>query len=160
MKNERRYISHRGNLFGIEPEKENTIRYIKKAIDAGYDVEIDIWFFNGSLYLGHDFDSMKEKVSLSFLKENVNRVWCHAKNIPAFIFLKENNIHTFYQTIENFVLTTEGFLWLHSGFDYDHEKSVHVFLDRPKNISFGNFPKNICSDHIVDWEKIGGLIEN
>ena len=35
-------ISHRGNVNGKLPNRENTISYIKEAIAKGFDVEIDI----------------------------------------------------------------------------------------------------------------------
>ena len=43
-------ISHRGNLNGRIPERENHPDYIDEAIEAGYDVEIDIWLNDGVLY--------------------------------------------------------------------------------------------------------------
>ena len=38
-----RLISHRGNLTGKYPLMENTPAYIREAVDAGYEVEIDVW---------------------------------------------------------------------------------------------------------------------
>ena len=35
-------ISHRGNINGIIPEKENRPSYIDSAIGCGYEVEVDI----------------------------------------------------------------------------------------------------------------------
>ena len=50
-----RLISHRGNLTGKYPLLENTPVYIREAVDAGYEVEIDVWGdTKGGLYLGHD----------------------------------------------------------------------------------------------------------
>ena len=57
-------ISHRGNMNGIEKTKENTIEQINLALSKGYDVEVDVWYENGSLYLGHD--KPEEKVDLEF----------------------------------------------------------------------------------------------
>ena len=47
-------ISHRGNIDGPQLDKENSPNYINEAIEAGYNVEIDIWFVNNKWYLGHD----------------------------------------------------------------------------------------------------------
>ena len=47
-------ISHRGNVRGPIPEKENRPSYIDCALGNGYDVEIDINTVNGELWLGHD----------------------------------------------------------------------------------------------------------
>jgi hypothetical protein len=35
-------ISHRGNINGIQKSKENDPNYINKAIESGFDVEVDV----------------------------------------------------------------------------------------------------------------------
>ena len=40
-------ISHRGNIDGKNPEKENTVAYITEALDKGYHCEIDVCKFDG-----------------------------------------------------------------------------------------------------------------
>ncbi len=35
------WIAHRGNLEGPNKERENEPSYLKEAIEAGYDVEVD-----------------------------------------------------------------------------------------------------------------------
>ena len=47
-------ISHRGNIRGECPDKENRPSYIDCAIGNGYDVEIDVRYLDGGLWLGHD----------------------------------------------------------------------------------------------------------
>ena len=47
-------ISHRGNVDGPNPEKENHPSYIDMTIKAGYNVEIDVWYIDNNWYLGHD----------------------------------------------------------------------------------------------------------
>ena len=47
-------IAHRGNINGINSQRENTIDYIEEAIQLGYDVEIDLNLHKGGFYLGHD----------------------------------------------------------------------------------------------------------
>jgi hypothetical protein len=47
-------ISHRGNLNGPNPERENHPDYIWEALRAGYEVEIDVWWVEGKFKLGHD----------------------------------------------------------------------------------------------------------
>ena len=48
------YISHRGNLNGINPKQENKPSYIFNALERSFDVEVDVWFVKGKFYLGHD----------------------------------------------------------------------------------------------------------
>ena len=52
-------ISHRGNIRGSIPEKENRPSYIDCALGNGYDVEIDINTVDGELWLGHDDHNTK-----------------------------------------------------------------------------------------------------
>ena len=47
-------ISHRGNVRGAIPDRENRPSYIDCAIGNGYDVEIDVRLIAGQLWLGHD----------------------------------------------------------------------------------------------------------
>ena len=47
-------ISHRGNLNGVNPDRENSPSYIQEAITAGYDVEIDVHWWDSGIWLGHD----------------------------------------------------------------------------------------------------------
>ena len=48
------FISHRGNLDGLNPDRENSPEYIDEAIKLGFDVEIDVRTKDGELWLGHD----------------------------------------------------------------------------------------------------------
>ena len=43
-------IAHRGNLFG-KSEEENHPDFIDQALLQGFDVEIDLWYKNGSLII-------------------------------------------------------------------------------------------------------------
>lgn len=47
-------ISHRGNLDGPTPDRENSPDFIKKALKSGYHVEIDLRIIDGKFWLGHD----------------------------------------------------------------------------------------------------------
>ena len=48
-------ISHRGNLNGIDLERENNPYFIDDCISKGFDVEIDLRIKENKLFLGHDF---------------------------------------------------------------------------------------------------------
>ena len=48
------FISHRGNLTGKNPEKENKPSYISEALNQGYNCEVDVWFVDNKFMLGHD----------------------------------------------------------------------------------------------------------
>ena len=62
-------ISHRGNLTGPNKKWENNPEYIRKALDDGYNVEIDVWYENSTFYLGHDEPT--HKINVNFLRNNM-----------------------------------------------------------------------------------------
>jgi hypothetical protein len=42
------FISHRGNLSGINKNEENKPEYILNALNSNFSVEVDIWYKDGS----------------------------------------------------------------------------------------------------------------
>ena len=74
-------ISHRGNINGAKPQKENRIDYIENAIQSGFDVEIDLWFVLEGLFLGHDIPQYP--VELDWLQKYKDKLWIHCKNLQA-----------------------------------------------------------------------------
>ena len=78
-------IAHRGNTNGINKDLENSVDYIKSALALEYNVEIDVYYYKNSFYLGHDYP--KFKISKKFL--NNPSFWIHAKNFDALMELKK-----------------------------------------------------------------------
>ena len=74
------FISHRGNLKGSNPKKENSVQYINNALNNNFDVEIDLWFEKNFFFFGHD--SPQYKIDLDFIKKR--KFWIHAKNLECF----------------------------------------------------------------------------
>ena len=101
-------IAHRGNINGPNKEKENTTKYILSAIEKGYQVEIDLWYKNG-FYLGHDSGS--ENINIDFLLDNMDVLWCHAKNMEALSYLYDIGMNCFGHNKDDHVLTSKGFLF-------------------------------------------------
>ena len=100
-------ISHRGNINGRNPNLENGQRYCQKAIDAGYNVEIDVHFYDGILWTGHD--RPQYRVEDDFLLQE--EVWCHAKDIMALRRLLELETHCFFHQNDPVTLTSKGYMW-------------------------------------------------
>ena len=75
-------ISHRGNIRGPVPDKENRPSYIDCAIGNGYDVEIDVRSINGELWLGHD--EPQYKIDHNWIDKRRHYLWIHCKNSEAF----------------------------------------------------------------------------
>ena len=106
-------ISHRGNLNGPSPSKENSPSFIDAALKKGFDVEIDMWVVDNSWYLGHD--EPEYKISKNFIKDRSEYLWCHAKNIKALKELIDNELHCFYHQSDSVTLTSKGFIWTYPG---------------------------------------------
>mgnify|MGYP003660045529 CR=1 FL=1 len=104
-------ISHRGNIDGSNPARENSPDYVLEAISLGYDVEIDVWKVDGKWFLGHDEPEYAiEEVFLS--KEGL---WCHAKNIDALGALLALGVNCFWHQKDYYTLTNNGFIWAYPG---------------------------------------------
>jgi hypothetical protein len=102
-------ISHRGNIRGAVPDKENRPSYIDCAIGSGFHVEIDVRSINGELWLGHDFPQYK--VDHNWLDKRRHYLWLHCKNLEA---AKECwAYHSFCHSSDSFVYTSTGIIWLH-----------------------------------------------
>ena len=108
MKNKMILIAHRGNINGKIPERENSPEYILEAIGSGYQVEIDVWYQNSKIFLGHD--NPEYEIDISFLKND--KIWCHCKNVEALEELIKNDIHCFFHKSEDVILTSKGYMWI------------------------------------------------
>lgn len=88
-------ISHRGNLEGANPYKENHPDTLEAALKKGFGIEFDVWFVDGQWALGHD--APQYAVTFSYLLglgrsgrageydnyHEAPRAWMHLKNLPA-----------------------------------------------------------------------------
>lgn len=144
-------ISHRGNLDGPEPSKENQPDFIDAALLLCDGVEIDVWKIEGSIFLGHD--SPDYKISKGFL--DGKKLWCHAKNLEALDFLLTNNFECFWHQNDDQVLTSGGFIWTHSHSNDFTSKSIACLIDGiglPPLHCFG-----ICTDFPIKFLNVRDL---
>jgi hypothetical protein len=139
-------IAHRGNRFGPNPSLENNPNYIKETIDAGFHVEVDVWYDRktDNLWLGHDNPTYK--ISTDFLKHR--NMWCHAKNIEALEYMTTNHIHCFWHESDRYTITNRGYFWCYPN-NYS-ENGITVDLnDTVTSITCGVF--GICTDIAEKW---------
>ena len=141
-------IAHRGNLNGKQPERENSPEYIKKALEEGYHVEVDIWLKEtNNLFLGHD--GPKYPIGLQFLKDD--RIWCHCKNIDALGYLLDKGVHCFFHKTDDVILTSKGYIWT-----FPNKRLLPgSFCVMPEYGYNGDLSKcaGICSDFIEDYKQ-------
>lgn len=106
-------ISHRGNISGKNIEMENHPSYIDKAIEAGFDVEVDMWWVDGRTYLGHD--EPQYEVDDIWLTERIDKLWIHCKNVELLYWIRTTILHYFWHEEDTLSLTSKGYVWVYPG---------------------------------------------
>lgn len=107
-------ISHRGLLNGPNKDIENHPEQIQKCIDIGYDVEVDLRYKDGLLYLGHDF--AQYEISFEWLTSRKNTLWIHCKDAETLFFMSDKNkgfngFNYFFHDKDDFTITSKGIIW-------------------------------------------------
>lgn len=130
-------ISHRGNLNGPDKLLENNPSHILNVLNK-YDVEIDLWYQNGKLFLGHD--EPVYQINDNFF---IDRMWIHCKNIAAAEYMHNTPHNWFWHENDKFTLTSHGQPWCYPG----------VYLKNGITVEFeynNNLPNHImgiCTDY-------------
>ena len=138
-------ISHRGNLNGPIPELENSPGYTIKAIEAGFDVEVDVWTLDSSLYFGHD-RPLYGPISDDFIEEMSEYSWFHCKNFEAlnwFVSRNDNKLRYFWHQNDLFTLTSTNHIWTFPENEYS-QRSILVDPDLSAVVINGLY--GICTD--------------
>jgi len=143
-------ISHRGNINGRFESWENEPTYIDKAIAGGYNVEIDIWHKEETLWLGHDIPD--HGVNLQWLKDRITKLWIHCKNVEAIEFFNSlaYNFNYFWHQEDTLTLTSQNYIWAYPG-KQPIKNSIAVMPELYNDdisICLG-----ICSDYISNYKK-------
>jgi hypothetical protein len=143
-------ISHRGNISGPNPERENQPEYIFEALQAGYDVEIDVWFENGKFMLGHD--EPQHEFPFELLDKNYPKLWIHCKNMEALSTLNMldqngDKINYFMHENDLGVLTSKGYIWSTTLFERGILVMPEIFSKEPTELTLG-----VCSDYIEKYK--------
>lgn len=144
-----RVIAHRGNLDGPNYNTENSPAQILRAIDCGFDVEIDVRVVDGEILLGHDHPQYEcpEKLLLSIIE----KAWFHCKDLNSLTYLPNRfpGIKYFWHQSDDFTLTSNGYLWTYPGKPIT-KKSILVLPETlqkdmlSEQLSKG--PYGICTD--------------
>jgi hypothetical protein len=139
-------ISHRGNLNGPDTTTENTEFQINLAISLGYDVEVDVWYVDNTLMLGHDGPT--HKTTLEFLQRD--SIWAHAKNLQALEYLLNNNVHCFWHENDARVLTSKNFIWTYPKKDTVKNSVIVELSDTLTLVNTDIY--GVCGDYVEDWK--------
>ena len=145
-----RLISHRGNLNGPNKERENHPDYIWEALQAGYEVEIDVWWVDGKFKLGHD--EPQYDFPFSLIENHYSKLWIHCKNMDVLSQLNEldssgSKLNYFSHKDDLGVLTSRGYIWSTHLYDRGILVMPEVFNKEPNENTFG-----VCSDYIKNYK--------
>ena len=139
------FISHRGNINGVNKDKENNPEYINKALENDFEVEVDVRFDDNKFFLGHDHNQYE--IDKKFLLNQ--KIWCHAKTSEALIALKKIEAHYFWHQEDDYTLTSKGYIWTYPGKKL-LDKSICVLPE------IANYKEidclGICSDFIERYK--------
>jgi hypothetical protein len=147
-------ISHRGNINGLNPSRENSPSYIDTAISAGYEVEVDINYMKGKFYLGHDTPDYE--ISERWMENRKNSIWFHCKNLDAATELcKLSNFKFFCHKSDLFVMTSTNHIWVHDLEMNLSKKCIIPLLSDNDLINYkGGLVYAVCTDYITMAEYI------
>ena len=146
-------IAHRGNLDGVNQNKENQPDYLVSAINKGFDVEIDVRVFKNKIFFGHD--EAEYKIQIDWINKYISNCWFHAKNLESLLFFNNyqfninKKINYFWHDQDSYTLTSQGFIWAYPG-KKGGEKSIAVLPEINKT-SIESFD-GICSDFIAKYK--------
>ena len=158
-----KHISHRGNISGREPEKENSPSFIEIAISKGYDVEIDFRTHENKLYLGHDTPDYL--VDLDWVFDKKDSLWIHCKDLKTAQKLFElskdvTGLKYFCHNEDDFTLVSSGHIWVHYNpldkfNEYLDGNCIIPLLDLELIEKYYN-PNvyGICSDYVTEISKL------
>jgi glycerophosphoryl diester phosphodiesterase len=142
-------IAHRGNTNGRFESWENEPTYIDKAIKEGFDVEIDVWYKDNMLWLGHDKPDYG--VDFIWLIDRISKLWIHCKNVEAVEFFSEveYDFNFFWHQEDTLTLTSHKYIWAYPG-----KQPITNSIAVMPEISNDNVSKclGICSDNIATYK--------
>ena len=143
-------IAHRGNTNGRFESYENEPNYIDKAINEGFDVEVDVWVKDKDIFLGHD--TAQYGVNFRWLKDRISKLWIHCKNIEAVEFFSkhEYDYHYFWHQEDTLTLTSHKYICVYPG-KQPIKNSIAV-MPETYNDDISNCI-GVCSDYIKNYRK-------
>jgi hypothetical protein len=142
-------ISHRGNINGPVVEKENRPSYIDCAIQLGYDVEVDLRLINNEFWLGHD--EAQYRIELSWMELRKDKIWYHCKDIYSALKLAklDNEYQYFCHSIESFVCTSNGYIWVHDLENKIDDKCIIPLISKEDIQQYNGYkPFAVCTDFV------------
>ena len=137
-------ISHRGNVNGPDLDNENKPTHINTLLNKEIDVEIDLWYIDENLYLGHD--KPLYKIDSEWLIKNSEKLWVHLKNLNAMSCPVIKHLNYFWHENDKFTLTSKGIPWCFPNVFLQQGVTVVLTNEKINKNIFG-----VCTDYIEDY---------
>jgi hypothetical protein len=144
------WIAHRGLYLGPNSGQENKPSQVQMALNAGFDVELDVWFQNNKFFLGHDKPQYEVPKEFFFNY----KMWLHAKDIPTFLELKSHPVaEVFFHQEDQVAITSGKYLWTYPNKNNILTKdSIAVMPERVGKWKDIESCAGICSDFISNYK--------
>ena len=140
-------IAHRGLMVGPNPEHENQPDTLDEALSHGLDVEVDVRLIKGELLIGHDDAT---HVCPTWLYDDT-RVWFHAKNTDALVYLNTRGKRVFYHTEEDVVMTSKNELWALPGKGF---AGSYIILPERYGYEVPEGALGVCTDYSLKYKEM------
>jgi hypothetical protein len=147
-----RFISHRGNLTGINRELENSPDYVVDAIRKGFDVEVDLRTHLGKMYLGHD--EPQYEIDDKWLQMYSSSLWIHCKDFESLDHSMNMGYHCFFHNIDAYTITSRSFVWAYPGSQIASRLCISVLPERAEGLIGlkAHDYYGVCSDFVQELE--------
>lgn len=137
-------LAHRGNTNGPS-QKENDPSWIQRALDMGFDAEMDVWHIDDQFFSGHD--KPQYKVTFYFLSKK--GLWLHCKNIAALEILSNFSKINAFMHEEGVVLSRNGFLLTAPGKEIT-SRSIALMPELVKDWDISE-AYGVCTDFPINY---------
>lgn len=145
------FISNRGNLFGPQPEVENSPLAITLALKAGFHVKVDVhWDVEqAQWWLGRN----EQHYDVDEMLLLDPRIWCRACDVEALSNLLEIGAHCFAHAVDPWVITSHGFVWYHPAQAPPASRGVLVLPERfsPRPLASWQYLAGVCTDYVYRY---------
>ncbi len=144
-------IAHRGNINGRMESWENEPSYLDLAISKGYDVEVDVWYKDKMLWLGHD--KPQYVIDFRWIRDRISKLWIHCKNVEAINFFndyfKHYNFNYFWHETDTVTLTSLNNIWA-----FPHKQPIKNSIAVMPEIFNDDVSQaiGVCSDYVERYK--------
>lgn len=138
-------ISYRGNLTESNSKNENRPYYVTEVLKQGFHCWVDVWFYEGKLYLGSD--EPKYAIKPTFV--NIFSLWCNAMNFETLLELRRVKAVNYFQYRGTPTLTNRDYI-ISDTIIEGYEKDTIIFTNDPvyKELPFKGIISSTISEMV------------